>query len=343
MLSHDAIQTDGLSKTYRPARRGAAPRVAVDGLTLTVRRGDVFGFLGANGAGKTTTVKMLLGFHAPTSGTAALLGRSTLDPAARRRVGYLPEQPYFPRFLSAGETVRMHARLAGLGRKAAPRAADDCLARVGMAAHERTPLAKLSKGMTQRVALAAALVGDPALLVLDEPASGLDPIGRREMVALLRELAAEGRTIFLSSHFLSEVESLCSHVAVLKAGRLVAQGTPAEIACRNAGRVCVTATGLSPLAEAGLLARLGSDGTVREAASEENTLRLLVPDADVYSVLAALDAAGATLVSAVPARETLEAAFFRLAGDEDDGGINYATGTAAGASAAAFVSLKNAA
>lgn len=300
-----AIQTDGLSKTYPPARRGAEPRRAVRDLNLTVRPGDVFGFLGANGAGKTTTVKMLLGFHAPTAGHAALLGVPTTDPAARRRVGYLPEQPYFPRFLTAGETVRMHARLAGLPRGAA-KAASACLERVGMAAHERTPLAKLSKGMTQRVALAAALVGDPRLLVLDEPASGLDPLGRREMVAILRELAAEGRTIFLSSHFLSEVETLCNRVAILKRGVLVAEGAPSEIT-RQEGRIAVTATGVRPEA-------VPAFGPDVEAAPEPmpGGLRLLVPEGRVYPVLAALEASRATLVSVAPGRESLEAAFFRL-------------------------------
>ena len=306
--SEYAIQTDGLTKWYAPARRGGDARAAVNTLCLSVRKGDVFGFLGANGAGKTTTVKILLGFHQATSGTASLFGVPIHDPAARRRVGYLPEQPYFPRFLTAGETVRMHARLAGLSRRDA-KAATASLDRVGMAAHERTPLAKLSKGMTQRVALAAALVGDPQLLILDEPASGLDPIGRRDMVTVLKELADDGRTIFLSSHFLSEVESFCNRVAILKTGILVAEGAPSEIA-RQENRVAVTARGLAPEAAE----RLAKD-TGAVAAPSESGLRLVVSEEWVYPVLSALKESHATLVSVVPERETLEAAFFRLVGD----------------------------
>lgn len=313
-----AIEIAGLTKTYR-----RAPRPAVDDLSLCVGRGDVFGFLGANGAGKTTTVKMLLGFHAPTTGRAALFGVPASDPRARRRVGYLPEQPYFPRFLSAGETVRMHARLAGQDRAAATASARACLERVGMSAHERTPLAKLSKGMTQRVALAAALVGDPDLLILDEPASGLDPLGRRDMIAVLRALAAEGKTIFLSSHFLSEVESLCWHVAVLRNGKLVALGAPSQVARLNEGRALVTARALDANAVRATLAAFGPDVERAPAAPDggpdaEPLLRLLVPQERVYPVVSALQTARATLVSVTPARETLEAAFFRLAGNDED-------------------------
>ncbi len=295
-----AIETVHLTKTYRsaPRRNAAPPRAAVDDLSLCVRRGDVFGFLGANGAGKTTTVKMLLGFHAASAGRAALFGVPISEPRARRRVGYLPEQPYFPRFLSAGETVRMHARLAGLNRTTAAASARACLERVGMIAHERTPLAKLSKGMTQRVALAATLVGDPDLLILDEPASGLDPLGRRDMIAVLRALAAEGKTIFLSSHFLSEVENLCRHVAILRDGKLVALGAPSEIARQNNGRALVTARDREGNAAHATLAVFGPDveSVPGDGADAEPLLRLLVPQERVYPVVSALQSARATLL-----------------------------------------------
>ena len=189
-----------------------------------------------------------------------------------------------------------------------------------MAEHERTPLAKLSKGMTQRVALAAALVGDPDLLILDEPASGLDPLARRDMIAVLRGLAADGKTIFLSSHFLSEVESLCGRVAILRGGELVALGASSEIARQNDGRALVTVRDVGEnTARATLLAACGPNvetvpGTGQEAGP---FLRLLVPGERVYPVVSALEAARATLVSVTPARETLEAAFFRLAGTEE--------------------------
>lgn len=311
-----AIEARELTKVYAPTRRGQAARVAVDRLTLTVGQGDVFGFLGANGAGKTTTVKMLLGFHAITSGEARLFGKPASDPSARRTVGYLPEQPYFPRFLSASETVKMHGRLAGLSRGDAAKRASLCLDRVGMSTYEKTPLGKMSKGQMQRVAFAAALVGDPSLLILDEPASGLDPIARRDMVQLLRDLAAEGKTIFLSSHFLSEVENLCRRVAILKSGVLVAEGAPADIV-RGGDRMAVSLLSAQP-EEAVRAIRTALDFPVEVAFPEAGKARLLVSTVHVYAVVAALESTpGAMLEAVTPVRETLEAAFFRLVGGEN--------------------------
>lgn len=231
-------------------------------------------------------------------------------------MGYLPEQPYFPRFLSASETVRMHGRLAGLSRGDAAKRASSCLDRVGMSSYEKTPLGKMSKGQMQRVAFAAALVGDPALLILDEPASGLDPIARRDMVKLLRELAAEGKTIFLSSHFLSEVENLCGRVAILKSGVLVAEGAPAEIT-RGGERMAVSLLSAQP-EETARAVRARLDFPVEVESPDTRRARLLVSPAHVYAVVAALEKTpGAMLEAVTPVRETLEAAFFRLVGGEN--------------------------
>ena len=205
-------------------------RVAVDDLTLGVPQGGLFGFLGPNGAGKTTTIKMLLGFIPPTTGEAWLFDSPWAMTARASRVGYLPEQPYFPKFLSALEVVRAHAGLSGLtGGTRAKERVEGCLRQVGMWENRHMVLSKCSKGMTQRVGLASALVGDPDLLIMDEPSSGLDPVGRKELRALLTTLKNEGKTIFLSSHLLSEMESVCDRVGVMARGKLVACGTPQEI------------------------------------------------------------------------------------------------------------------
>ena len=238
-----AIRIQNFTKHY-PVPRQKEKRVAVDDLTLGVPRGALFGFLGPNGAGKTTTIKMLLGFIPPTRGEAWLFDKPVGDDGARCRVGYLPEQPYFPKFLTAFEVARAHAGLSGLSGGRARERVETCLRQVGMWENRHMILAKCSKGMTQRVGLATALVGDPDLLIMDEPSSGLDPVGRKELRALLTTLKGEGKTIFLSSHLLSEMESVCDRVGVMARGRLVACGTPQEITrARDEVRVQIRAGG----------------------------------------------------------------------------------------------------
>jgi len=239
-----AIETRQLRKRYGDI-------VAVDGLTLAVERGEVFGFLGPNGSGKTTTVKILLGLVRPTSGEARLLGHRPGDPAGMGRVGFLPEHFRFPSWLTAGGLLDVHGRLFGLGAAERGRRTADLLARVGLADRAATRLGQFSKGMSQRIGLAQALVNRPEVVFLDEPTSGLDPLGRRDVRDLIRELRAEGVTVFLNSHLLTEVEAVCDRVAIVKDGRAVRVGALDELR-GSAVEVEVRASGLSETLIAGL-------------------------------------------------------------------------------------------
>ena len=299
------IQTENLRKVYKLGRRKGT-RTAVDGLSIEVPEGIVFGFLGPNGAGKTTTIKMLLDFMRPTSGSAAIFGRPTTEASTRRLVGYLPEQPYFHKFLRPIEVVSMHAALAGVDRREIRRRALSALEQTGIAEYADTPIGKLSKGLTQRVGIAQAIVGEPKLLILDEPTSGLDPIGRRHARDLILELRNEGKTIFLSSHLLSEVESTCDTIAVLKRGVLVAHGTPDEVRGGNQ-RVTIQVAALDKQQRESLRFA-GAD-------VEERAVGVAVgvePDR-VYEVMRVLENAGASIVTIQTERESLEEAFLRLA------------------------------
>ena len=303
----DAIQITHFRKEYALPRQ-KEKRVAVQDLTLSVPPGVCFGFLGPNGAGKTTTIKMLLGFVPPTAGGAWLFGTPVADDDARRRVGYLPEQPYFHKFLTAQEVVRAHAGFAGVPGRSVSHRVDEVLETVGMAAHRFLPLSKCSKGMTQRVGLASALVGNPDLLILDEPSSGLDPVGRKELRALLTRLKGEGKTIFLSSHLLNEMETVCDRVGVLAGGVLVAHGTPAEIV---RARDSVTVRASVPALTDEQFAR---DAALLGGAWDSTHGRAVVPPDAVFRLLGALNARGGALLSVEPGRETLEEAFLRLVG-----------------------------
>lgn len=299
------ISTENLRKAYALGRRKAA-RVAVDGLSIQVSEGVVFGFLGPNGAGKTTTIKMLLDFVHPTSGSATIFGNTTTEAATRRAVGYLPEQPYFHKFLRPLEVVSMHAILSGVERRLVRSRAMEAMERTGIAEYADTPIGKLSKGLTQRVGIAQAIVGDARLLILDEPTSGLDPIGRRHARDLIQELRKEGRTIFLSSHMLSEVESTCDTVAVLKQGRLVACGTPDEVR-GGAQRLSIHVQELSDHAKEAL--------RFLEVLVEERAGGITVPASpeNVYEVMHVLEKADAKILRVQTERESLEEAFLRLA------------------------------
>ena len=217
-----AIATHGLRKEY-------GERVAVESASLTVEPGEVFGFLGANGAGKTTLVKMLLGLVKPTSGTAALFGRSVRTPDARRSVGYQPEQFRFPEWMTGAETLAFHARLGGVGSSAIQPAISRALDRVGLGGRGGDRIRTYSKGMQQRLALAQALVAQPRLVILDEPTSALDPVGRRDVREVIASLRDEGVAVFLNSHLLSEVELTCDRVAILHQGRVVREGRLGEL------------------------------------------------------------------------------------------------------------------
>jgi ABC-2 type transport system ATP-binding protein len=261
---------------------------AVADVSFEVKRREIFGFLGPNGAGKTTTLKMMMGLIFPTAGAAWLFGRKVPSIEAKRRLGFLPENPYFYDYLSGRELLDLMGRLFGLDRSARRKRADVLLDRVGLSGSADLALRKYSKGMLQRLGIAQALINDPELVVLDEPMSGLDPIGRKEIRDLIAELRAEGKTVLFSTHILSDVELLCDRVAIVVGGRL-----------RDAGPLDKL---LSP--------RLLHTDVVLEKGGEKRALRL-GPDEDVNAALRAALDGGERVVSVTPGREKLEDLFVR--------------------------------
>jgi ABC-2 type transport system ATP-binding protein len=221
----DAIlKTERLRVEYQVRQSGQKTKVALAGLDLTVRAGEVFGFLGPNGAGKTTTMNVLLGFVPPTSGTAYLFGVDVREPIARQRIGFLPELTYYYKFLTAEEILRFYAKIFGIPRAEADRRIDSLIKLVELEHARSRPLKSYSKGMQQRVGLAQALINNPDLLVLDEPTSGLDPIGRMKVREIIQRLKNEGKTVFFSSHELGEVETVCDRVAIINQGEKKVEG-----------------------------------------------------------------------------------------------------------------------
>ena len=304
------LSAEGLAKTFRTpfSRRDVR---ALDGLDLSVASGEVFGLLGPNGAGKTTTVKLLLGLTIPTSGRAELFGLPVSDPESRRRVGYLPEGHRFPGYLTAGQTLSIFGRMSGVSHVDLKARIPELLARVRLSDWADIKVKKFSKGMTQRLGLAAALVHRPDLLLLDEPTDGVDPVGRREIRDLLREEAARGTAILLNSHLLSEIEMTCDRVAVLRKGKAVAQGRIADLTGQGFSYRFVG----SPMDE-------GLVGLFREAgASAERVnghVKLTARDAGHLNALVdAARARGVLVTELTPLRSTLEDVFVDLvkAGD----------------------------
>jgi ABC-2 type transport system ATP-binding protein len=303
------IRTQGLTKRF-------GSQLAVDGLDLTVPRGSVFGFLGPNGSGKTTTIRMLMGLIAPSSGVATVLGESMPQSASRvlPRVGALIEGPALYGFLTGRDNlVRFDAADPTSDPRTRSARVAEALERVGLAAAAGKKARAYSLGMKQRLGLASALLRPRELLVLDEPTNGLDPQGMREIRALVREVAAEGTTVFLSSHLLDEIEQVCSHAAVMSKGRLVVQGTVAELAARAQGRLVVrtadTELTAKVLAEHRVTDVQMADGQVIGAGTEES----LLPE-----LCAALVAAGVRVRGFGLERGTLEDAFVALTGEGFD-------------------------
>ena len=223
------LQTQQLHVEYRSREMRSENKVALQGLDLEVRAGEVFGFLGPNGAGKTTTMNVLLGFTQPTSGTASLFGIDVRQPIARQRIGYLPEMTYYYKFLTAEELLRFYAKIFGLKRSEADERIAQLLKLVELESAAKRPIKSYSKGMQQRVGIAQALINNPDLLILDEPTSGLDPLGRMKVREIIQRLKNEGKTVFFSSHELGEVETVCDRVGIVHQGELKAVGTVAEI------------------------------------------------------------------------------------------------------------------
>jgi ABC-2 type transport system ATP-binding protein len=300
-----ALSTFELTKDFPVGFWRKRPYRALDQLTLDVQPGEVFGFLGPNGAGKTTTLKLLLQLVFPTSGRAELLGRPLGDVEVRRRIGYLPENPYFYDYLTAEELLTYFAGLFGYDARERRKRTSRMLDEVGIGAERRLQLRKFSKGMLQRVGIAQALINDPELVIFDEPMSGLDPLGRREVRTLILTLRDRGCTVFFSSHVLSDAEALCSRVAILAKGRLVASGRLSEMLAFDAGGWELI------IAEAGdgLIARLGS--LVRRVVrlGPDRYQLDLAPESTPDRVLADVASEGGRLVSLNPIRATLEEIF----------------------------------
>ena len=293
------IDVTGLRKRYGRVE-------ALADLTMTVRPGEVFGFLGPNGAGKTTTVKLLLGLARPSGGQGRLLGAPLGDREARRRVGYLPELFRYQPWLRAREVLALHADLIGLPGPGRARAFDDVLGLVGLADRASDPVSGFSKGMQQRLGIGVALVGDPALVILDEPTSALDPIGRIDVRGILRTARDRGAAIFLNSHLLSEVEQVCDRVAIVDRGRVVAEGSLAEVLGEQETRIRVE--GLAPAG----LAALAGFGDPR---LDGDDLVILQLSADrVPDVVAALVGMGVRVHGVTSGRESLERRFLELVG-----------------------------
>jgi ABC-2 type transport system ATP-binding protein len=299
------IEAEGLRKEYRRLRGGST--VAIDGLDLAVPEGGVFGFLGPNGAGKTSTIRCVLGLVRPTKGSTRLLGAASRRDLARtiRQVGSIVETPtMFPRF-SGRKNLRLLARLDGIGLKAV----DAALERVGLAGRAGDLVKTYSLGMKQRLGIAAALLKDPAVLILDEPANGLDPAGIKEVRDLIRSLGAEGRTVFVSSHQLAEVQQMCDRLAIIAKGRTVASGSVAEVLASGRGggvivRLGNLAAGLDALREAGF-----------EATLEGDAIHVAAPGEDAARVTEALARRGLYVSEIRPVEVSLEDVFLELTGE----------------------------
>ena len=297
-----AIETEDLSKDFHVGFWRPRPYRALESLTLTVGEGELFGFLGPNGAGKSTTLKLLLQLLYPTSGLARVLGRPAGDVGVRRRIGFLPENPSFYDYLTAEELLSYFTRLFGVrgaevGARVA-RALDD----VGIGAERRLKLRQYSKGMIQRVGLAQALLNDPELVFLDEPMSGLDPLGRRQVRQLMLRLRDRGCTVFFSSHILSDAEALCSQVAIVVQGRLVASGRVADIQDFRIRGWELVMSQVSPEARQELERR----GLTMTTLDRDRITVELPPDSEPVGLVNELAGRGAALVSLNPVRETLE-------------------------------------
>lgn len=308
------VQVENLRKVFRVGFWGKRV-TAVDQLSMDVRRGEVFGFLGPNGAGKTTTIKILMGLIYPSGGQARLFGRSVADPAAKAKLGFLPESPYFYDYLSSREFLRFYGHLFGLWGTALDKRVDELLEMVGMTHARDLQLRKFSKGMLQRVGIAQALINDPELVVLDEPMSGLDPIGRKEVRDLILRLKESGKTVLFSSHILHDAELLCDRVAMILKGRLVASGRVSELI--DQGTTYSVELVIDHLSPEGLehLRPL----TEKVVAQGDRLLAVLKHPRDVEPALSIIRAAKATLFSLTPHKRSLEDLFIGMVNGQHAG------------------------
>lgn len=306
--SEQIVTVDHLSKIFKVGFWGRRV-TAVDELSLDVRRGEIYGFLGPNGAGKTTTIKMLMGLIYPSRGTACLFGRPIGDQAAKAKVGFLPESPYFYDYLTSREFLRFYGHLFGSLGATLEKRIDELLELVGMTHARDLQLRKFSKGMLQRVGIAQALINDPELVILDEPMSGLDPIGRKEVRDLIVRLKESGKTVMFSSHILHDAELLCDRVAMIMKGKLVACGQVSELIDHGTTQeVEMVVDRLSPegIEELRPLA-------IKTVLHGERVMAILASQRQVDEALEVLRANKAKLVSLIPHKASLEDLFIRKA------------------------------
>jgi ABC-2 type transport system ATP-binding protein len=297
------VQVSDVVKDFRPGL-GVRKKRVLDGISFSVRRGEIFGFVGPNGAGKTTTLKVLLGLIRPTGGTATILGHGVRETAFRRQVGFLPENPYFYEYLTGREILHFYARLSGVPAEGRARRVDELLGRVSLQAAADARLRTYSKGMLQRIGIAQALVHDPQVIFLDEPMSGLDPIGRKEIRDLILQLHAEGKTIFMNTHILSDVEMLCDRVAIIVKGHIRYEG-PIEDFLGGDERQCdVTLANLPPELAESFDGRFGAPRGGRG-----QNLEFRVPEKQAAEMIRIALDAGAELRSLTPHRVSLETIF----------------------------------
>jgi ABC-2 type transport system ATP-binding protein len=306
--SDPVIEIDGLTKDYEVGLLKKRRVRALDQLSLTIRRGEIFGFLGPNGAGKTTTLKLLMRLIYPTAGTARILGQPIDDVATHARIGYLPENPYFYDYLSGRELLEYTGALFSLSKQQAHLRAAELLNMVGLDGERADrQLRKYSKGMLQRIGIAQALVNDPEIVFMDEPMSGLDPIGRREIRDLLLALRRQNKTIFFSSHILSDVETLCDRAAIMTNGKLLRCGTVEELTAQDETTLEIVAVGADLAA---FNAQRQAIASLQSLSPTPNGIQILINDeADIERTLALIRQCNGHLISINPKRRTLEDIF----------------------------------
>jgi ABC-2 type transport system ATP-binding protein len=303
-----AIETQNLTKQYPHGFLHLKRKTSLENLTMQVEDGEVFGFLGPNGAGKSTTIKLLMGIIFPTAGSAQILGKPVSDVSMHQDIGYLPEQPYFYDYLTAAEVLDYFARFHGFRAAERKERVQKMLRKVGLETAGKIQLRKFSKGMLQRVGLAQAIVHDPKLLILDEPMSGLDPVGRREVRDIILELKNAGKTILFSTHILSDAETLCDRVGVIAGGQLRGVGAPGSI-------VGVKSLGMEIVFE--LTGSGAQIEKVRAKATKSGAnYRMSVSEAELYAALEELRGASATIISVTQIKPTLEDFFMELVGKD---------------------------
>ena len=298
-----AIQILGLEKTYTIGFWRKRPKRALRPLHLAVEEGEIFGFLGPNGAGKTTTLKLLMGLVSPTAGSARILGIDANDPRVKAQIGFLPEQPYFYDYLTARELLEYYGQLSGIPAKDRGGKVEAMLQRVGLPDAGDIQLRKFSKGMLQRVGIAQAILHDPKVVFLDEPMSGLDPMGRREVRDLIEQLKKEGKTVFFSTHILSDAEALCDRVAIIHLGELRSVGVVADLTSSMHGKVELIWQGTVVPAS---IRALGA-----ECHLSGDTMRAVLAEDKQDAAIDALRREKLRLVSITPVRATLEDYFLQ--------------------------------